>query len=150
MLRAAGRCRRYPSTPHPSPHFTLCSGVCLIKLSRPGEALEHLGRCVELDGTYVKGYLRRAQAGVAMDDKEHIEGAIRDYNRAKECVRRCRPRVGGHASPRVRPASPVARRVPRATACLYTLAHSPAPSPALCSGSSAATAARWARRLTRA
>ena len=60
------------------------SGVCLIKLGRPGEAMEHLGRCVELDGSYVKGYLRRAQAGVAMDDKEHIEGAIRDFNRAQE------------------------------------------------------------------
>ena len=57
-----------------------------MKLNKPGEAFEDAGKAIELDGSFVRGYIRRAQAGVALGDKDHVEGAIRDYNKAKECV----------------------------------------------------------------
>lgn len=58
--------------------------AALIKLSRNGEAFEDCSKCIELDGAYAKAYVRRAQAGLAMGDVEHLEGAVRDYTKAKE------------------------------------------------------------------
>lgn len=55
-----------------------------LKKNAAGLAVEDCDKCIELDDKYVKGYIRRAQAGMALGDVEHLEQAVRDYNKAKD------------------------------------------------------------------
>jgi DnaJ family protein C protein 7 len=58
--------------------------AALLKQNKPGEAVADCNTCLELDEKYVKGYIRRAQAGMALGDVENLEMAVRDYNKARE------------------------------------------------------------------
>lgn len=58
----------------------------LMREKKHGEAIEEASRAIELDPGYVKAYIRRAQAYVAMADKESLENALRDYNKGKDIV----------------------------------------------------------------
>lgn len=55
-----------------------------MKLGKASAAFEDCSKCIGLDEGYAKAYIRRAQAGVALGDVDHLEGAVRDYNKAKE------------------------------------------------------------------
>lgn len=57
-----------------------------MKLSKHEAAFADCSRCIELDETYSKAYVRRAQAGAAIGDVEKLETAVRDYAKAKELV----------------------------------------------------------------
>jgi DnaJ family protein C protein 7 len=54
------------------------------KAGRHGEAVEDATACLEMDPTYIKGYIRRAQAYLGFKDKDSCEAAVRDYMKAKE------------------------------------------------------------------
>lgn len=58
--------------------------AALLKLGRHELALADCSRCVDLDPKYVKGYIRRAQAGLAGGDKDSVEGALRDLHKAED------------------------------------------------------------------
>jgi len=54
------------------------------KLNKTAEAFDDATNAIEACDTWSKGYIRRALAGVAFGDNEHLQGAIRDYHKAKE------------------------------------------------------------------
>ena len=58
----------------------------LQKAGKMDEAIAACDASIALDGTYVKAFLRRAQASVAVGTVDSLSGAVRDYSRAKELL----------------------------------------------------------------
>lgn len=56
---------------------------CCCRLSKPAIAFDDCSKSIDLDDTFAKAYIRRAQAGMAIGDLEHVETAVRDLTRAK-------------------------------------------------------------------
>ena len=53
--------------------------------AKPFLCVAFLMRCsIELDDRYTKGYIRRAQANMAIGEKETVEQALRDLHKADE------------------------------------------------------------------
>jgi hypothetical protein len=55
-----------------------------MKLGRNEDAVADCTRSVELDEGYTKGYIRRANANLAVGGKEAVEQALRDLHKAEE------------------------------------------------------------------
>lgn len=70
-----------------NPSFTsklFCNrAAAYLKLTKNEEAYNDCSKCIELDESYSKAYIRRAQAGLAIGDLEHLETAVRDFQKAK-------------------------------------------------------------------
>jgi DnaJ family protein C protein 7 len=58
----------------------------LQKAGKMDEAIAACDASIALDGSYVKAFLRRAQASVAVGTVDSLSGAVRDYSRAKELL----------------------------------------------------------------
>ena len=56
------------------------------KLGRHAEAFEDASLAIAASDKWAKGFVRRGAAGVALGDLEHLQGAVRDYSRAKEVL----------------------------------------------------------------
>ncbi len=54
------------------------------KLGKHAEGFEDATRAIEQSEGWARGYLRRAAAGVALGDAEHLQGAVRDFSKARE------------------------------------------------------------------
>ena len=65
------------------------------KLGRHAEAFEDASLAIAASDKWAKGHIRRAAAGVALGDLEHLQGAVRDYNRAKEVLAEAPESDGG-------------------------------------------------------
>jgi DnaJ family protein C protein 7 len=71
-----------------------CAAV-LLKQDKPGESVGECNASIEADETYVKAYIRRGEAYIAMGDLDSVGSAIRDYNKAKELLGGAAPSGGG-------------------------------------------------------
>mmetsp|Transcript_25499 Transcript_25499/g.25746 ORF Transcript_25499/g.25746 Transcript_25499/m.25746 type:complete len:494 (-) Transcript_25499:221-1702(-) len=58
----------------------------LMKLRRPEEAVRDCDRAINADQTYVKAYLRRAEAHYSIGTKESLTKCISDYEKLDELV----------------------------------------------------------------
>ena len=56
------------------------------RLGRHAEAFEDASLAIAASDKWAKGFVRRGAAGVALGDLEHLQGAVRDYSRAKEVL----------------------------------------------------------------
>jgi len=59
-------------------------GTARAKLRKHKEAVEDCGKAIELDGSYLKAYNKRAECLRVLGEKDHLEQAIRDLERAAE------------------------------------------------------------------
>ena len=62
-----------------------------MKLGRHGDALADAETAVAADGSYAKGYLRRALAHQALGGLDSLEQAVRDFEKVREGVTPVKP-----------------------------------------------------------
>ena len=59
-------------------------GTAFSKLRKHAEAVECCGKAIELDDKYLKAYNKRAESLRVLGEKEHLEQALRDLEKAME------------------------------------------------------------------